>query len=44
MFALFFNADPLMTIFAVPLFLTESLKNDPFVVSLKTTTLFLPMS
>jgi hypothetical protein len=43
LFALFFDIDSLMTIFAVPLFVIESLENDPFLVSVKTTTFFLPM-
>lgn len=43
LFVLFSDIDSLMTIFAVPLLLIESLENDPFLVSLKTTTFFLPM-
>lgn len=39
----FSDIDSLMTIFAVRLLLIESLENDPFLVSLKTTTFFLPM-
>jgi hypothetical protein len=40
LFALFSDIDSLMTIFAVPLLLIGSLENDPFLVSLKTTTFF----
>jgi hypothetical protein len=42
-FALFSDIESLMTIFAVPALLIGGLENDPFLVSLKTTTFFLPM-